>query len=317
MKKEEVTLKNTKAEILDALNAALEREKKLTSTKSDPEKEEKEKNIEKAIEVSKVNVEQKIFSEELNKKFNDLEIAIAAEEEKLRNLYGIEKELSNITIVINAGKDCIAEIENNKKIETEKLNNSIKELEEEYKIKTDELKSEYEAKAKALKIERDREIEEYNYKTKREREISNNKWEDEKREREEKLAKLEEETNKLLEEAKANVEHMEDLEKKVNEIPTILKTEYEKGRKEATAELEKEHKYAIELLKKDFKNTIDRQEDKITSLKEELEKANNLNVTLQEKLDKAYVEVKELATKTVEATGGVKILGNTPNDNKS
>lgn len=317
MKKEEVTLKNTKAEILDALNAALEREKKLTSTKSDPEKEEKEKNIEKAIEVSKVNVEQKIFSEELNKKFNDLEIAIAAEEEKLRNLYGIEKELSNITIVINAGKDCIAEIENNKKIETEKLNNSIKELEEEYKIKTDELKSEYEAKAKALKIERDREIEEYNYKTKREREISNNKWEDEKREREEKLAKLEEETNKLLEEAKANVEHMEDLEKKVNEIPTILKTEYEKGRKEATAELEKEHKYAIELLKKDFKNTIDRQEDKIASLKEELEKANNLNVTLQEKLDKAYVEVKELATKTVEAAGGVKILGNTPNDNKS
>ena len=47
-----------------------------------------------------------------------------------------------------------------------------------------------------------------------------------------------------------------------------------------------------------------------------MEKSNNLNITLQEKLDKAYEEVKELATKTVESTGGVKILGNTQNDNK-
>ena len=38
--------------------------------------------------------------------------------------------------------------------------------------------------------------------------------------------------------------------------------------------------------------------------------------TLQEKLDKAYVEIKELATKTVEANGGVKIIGNHQNDSK-
>ena len=72
----------------------------------------------------------------------------------------------------------------------------------------------------------------------------------------------------------------------------------------------------MELLKKDYQSTIDRQEDKITALKEELEKANNLNLILQEKMDKAYIEIKELATKTVEATGGVKIIGNNQNDNK-
>lgn len=83
MKNEEITLKNTKAEILEALNAALEREKSMANIKSNPEKEEKEKTVKKAIEVSKVNVEQKIFSEELNNKFKDLEMAIAAEEEKL------------------------------------------------------------------------------------------------------------------------------------------------------------------------------------------------------------------------------------------
>lgn len=314
MKNEEITLKNTKVEILEALNAALEREKNMANVKFNPEKEEKAKKTEKAIEVSKVNVEQKIFSEELNNKFKDLEIAIEAEEEKLKELFGIEKELNNLVLVINAGKDCIADIENTKKIKTEELNNSIKELEETYKNKQEELQKEYELKAKNLKLERDRENEEYIYKTKREREISNNKWEDEKTERENKLAKQEEETKNLLEEAKAKAEHIKELEDKVNEIPALLEKEYARGRKEATAELEKEQKYATELQSKDFNNVIDRQNDKIESLKEEIEKVNALNNSLQEKLDKAYKEIKEMATKTVEATGGVKILGNNQND---
>ena len=43
MKKEEITLKNTKAEILEALNEALEREKKLEKTKYEPQKEEEKR----------------------------------------------------------------------------------------------------------------------------------------------------------------------------------------------------------------------------------------------------------------------------------
>ena len=38
MKKEEITLKNTKAEILDALNEALEREKNMEKIKYEPDK---------------------------------------------------------------------------------------------------------------------------------------------------------------------------------------------------------------------------------------------------------------------------------------
>ena len=37
--------------------------------------------------------------------------------------------------------------------------------------------------------------------------------------------------------------------------------------------------------------------------------------SLLSKLDQAYLQIKEMATKTVEATGGVKILGNNQNDN--
>ena len=48
--------------------------------KYEPEKEEKKQKVEKVIEETRVNVEQKIFSEELNKKFQNLEIAIQEEE---------------------------------------------------------------------------------------------------------------------------------------------------------------------------------------------------------------------------------------------
>ena len=315
MKKEEITLKNTKAEILEALNEALEREKELEKVKYNPQKEEETRKKETAIETTKENVEKKIFSDELNNKFKNLELAISAEEEKLKELYGVEEELSNLTVVVNAGKDYMTRLENEKEIKTEEVNSKIKELEESYNTKKGELGKEYELKAKNLKLERDREVEEYNYKLKRDREITNNKWEDEKNEREKILKEKENKTEELLKEAELKAEHVKELEVKVAEIPELLQQEYERGKKEAIAEIQKENKYATELLKKDFQNTIDRQNDKIEALQEELKKASSEKESLQNKLDQAYNQIKEMATKTVEATGGVKILGNNSGEN--
>lgn len=210
--------------------------------------------------------------------------------------------------MINTGKDYLNELEIRKQNETARIKQELKKLEEELAQKTEDLTKEFEHKSETLKLERKREIEEYEYKVKREREHSNNAWEDEKQVREQNLKIKEEETKKLLDDAKAKSKYFEDLEKKVEEIPNLINKEYEKGKIEATAELEKEYKYNNELLKKDFQNIIDRQNDKIEALKEELEKVNILNSNLQEKMDKAYIELKELATKTVEANGGVKIL---------
>lgn len=310
MKKEEMTIKNTKAELLDALNEALEREKNLMKAKSDPIKEEKQKVVEKAIETSRVNVEQNIFSEELNKKFKDLELAIKSEEDKLKELYGVSKELNNLTLVINASKDYQIELEKKKEEETKKVQEEINALENQYKAKKEELEKEYDLMSKNLKLTRDREAEEYNYKLKRDRELENNKWEDEKRIRLAKIKEQEEETKKLLDDAKAKTEEFNSLAKQVADIPLIMDKEYNRGKKEITNELEKDHKHEIELLNKDSKNIIDRQTDKITSLETEITRLTNLNTNLQEKMDKAYLELKELATKTVETNGSVKILNN-------
>ncbi len=243
-------------------------------------------------------------------KFKDLELAIKAEEDKLKELYGVEKELTSLTLVVNAHKDYIANIENEKAQKTEEYTEKMKTLENEFKAKQNALEQEYELKAKALKLERDREQEEYNYNTKRERELSNNAWEDEKRQREAELSAKEKETAKLLSEAKANETYLKELEAEVNDFAEALEKEYSRGRKEATTELEKEHKYNTELLKKDYQSKIDLQADKIDTLMAELEKQRELSNSLQEKMDKAYAEMKELATRTVETSGVVKLVGN-------
>ena len=80
MKKDEITLKNTKQEILDALNEALEREKSSAKVKSNPEEEEKNRKAKIAVDETKKNVEANIFSSELIDKFNNLELAIKTEE---------------------------------------------------------------------------------------------------------------------------------------------------------------------------------------------------------------------------------------------
>ena len=207
---------------MEALNEALERKKNIQQVKYEPEKEEKTQKEKQAIEETRENVEQKIFSEELNNKFISLETAIKAEEEKLKELYGIEKELSNLVVVVNAGKDYVAKLNSEKEEKEKEINTNIELLEEEYQAKKEELQKEYDLKAKNLKMEREREAEEYNYKTKREREISNNNWEDEKLKREKILSEKEQKAEELLKEAEEKTEHIKELEEKVEKIPELL-----------------------------------------------------------------------------------------------
>ncbi|MBP3284477.1 MAG: hypothetical protein J6M02_03140 [Clostridia bacterium] len=101
----------------------------------------------------------------------------------------------------------------------------------------------------------------------------------------------------------------------MNSIPKALQEEYERAKKEVSKDLNKEFEYKTALAEKDYANTTDRLNDKIEALTKKLEKSNQLNVTLQEKLDKAYIEIKELATKTVETAGTVKFI-KTSTDNE-
>jgi hypothetical protein len=214
----EITLKNTKAEILEALNNALKRNEMLEKGKLNPEKTEKENMQRKAVETTKKAIEQNVFSKELNDKFGDLEIAIAAEENRLQELYGIGKELQKLALVLEAGKERTAEIEDIQNIKISDAESKLKQLKIEFEHKNAELTAEYDVSVKKLKLERSREEEEYKYNLARIREKENNSWEDEKAAREAKLLKNEEQASILLKDAQSKAEYIRTLESKVDGI---------------------------------------------------------------------------------------------------
>ena len=305
----EITMKNTKSEMLEALNAALSRAKAAESGKLNPVKMEKEKVEKKAVESAKAAVEQNIFSVELNNKFKDLQMAIATEEARLQELYGVSSELQKLALVIEAGRERQAQIDAENAAKTENAAQSLDSLRAEYIQKKAELQEEHENLAKKLKTERTREAEEFQYNLKREREKEAFAWNDEKNSRELELARKEELATAILEEATAKAEHVKALEAKVDGIPALVESEKKAAVESACAELTREHKFKTALTDKDYQSSLARQEDKIAYLEKELDVACKTNTLLQNKLDKAYSELRELATKTVESASGVKIIG--------
>ena len=306
---QEITMKNTKAEMLEALNAAMSRAKAAESGKLNPVKMEKEKVEKKAVESAKASVEQNIFSTELVNKFKDLQSAINTEEARLQELYGVSSELQKLTLVIESGRERQTQIDAENTAKIENATQSLDNLRAEYIQKKSELQEEYDVLSKKLKIERAREAEEFQYNLKREREKEAFAWDDEKTSRESELTKKEEIAATMLEDAETKAEHMKALEAKVENIPTLIESEKKTATEAACAELTREYEFKITLADKDYQNSLARKDDRILQLEKELDIASKTNASLQNKLDKAYSEIRELATKTVESASGVKIIG--------
>ena len=307
----EITIKNTKAEIMDALEQALKRAETVESGKLNPVKEEKERNEKKAVETAKKAVEQNVFSQELNDKFKDLQLAIATEETRLQELYGVGQELQKLALVMEASRERLVTVDAEMATKENDSNKKIEALSVEFAQKNAELKEEYEAYTKKLKLDRMRESEEYQYNLERERARENNAWTDEKAAREAVLLSSEKQANELLKKAEEKADYILELEEKVENFPKALQSEREFAVIETTEILQREYAHKSALTEKDYQNSVARLEDKLLFLEKDLDSSTKMSVALQNKLDKAYAEIRELATKTVESASGVKIIGNT------
>ena len=310
MNDNEITMKNTKAEIIEALNDALKRAEEAEKGKLNPERHEKAQAEKKAVETAKRSVEENIFSKELIGKFNDLQTAINVEENRLQELYGVGRELQKLALVIESGHERQEKIEAERLQKSEEAKSELKELDLTYNQKSAALQAEYDEAGKKLKLERARENEEFQYNLSRTREKENNAWLDEKTNREAALKKREEEAAALLAEAEGKAGYTQSLEEKVDGFTALLEGEKQVAIEQVTKSLQQEFEYSRTLAEKDAVNAIDRAEDKIKYLTSELEAAQKALNTMQGKLDKAYAEMRDLATKTVESASGVKIIGN-------
>ena len=224
-----MTTKNTKAEILDELKRVSEENKKLRSmcsTGSEDAKKEVETEI---VTAATDDVNDNIFSTEMKDKFVNLVQAIKILEDRLTELYGIEKELLELETVVNASKELQLQTEKRKKeFIAEAEDDKSKKLVE-VATKIAEAKADYEELKKDLAIQRKKENEEYEYDLKRQRKIEADTYADKKAARDKADAEKAAELKAREDAVAAQEEDIQAMRAEIAGIETKVKESYEKG----------------------------------------------------------------------------------------
>lgn len=311
----EVTMKSTKQEIMDALETARKEIEEVRKSKFAPSETAEATTKKIIVESAKESVQANLFSEEMSKKYSDLEKAIEIKMTELSELYDVEKELQDVVTIVNAKTELIKKLDAEY---AEKKAAVIADLEEQkasLKTEISDLVSTYGIRKDELTTARAREIEEYKYNLKRKRDIENDEWADEVAQREALIAAKETEAQALYDDAKAKADYIVELEAKIEAIPGLIEEAKTEAVSLVSKELGKEYGYSKAMTAKDFAHETEKLTDKVDFLTSELCKSNTALQSANEKLDNAYKEIREIATKTVESTGGVKILSNS-NENR-
>lgn len=306
-----MTLKNTKTEILDELKKVSEENAKLRSMCSTGSEDTK-KTAEKAVvAAAAVDVKNNIFSTEMNDKFTNLTEAIAIQEARLKELYGIEKELLDLTTVVNASKELQMQVEKQKNefiAETEA--DKQKKLAEVAALIT-ETKANHDALKKELAAQRKKDDEEYEYDLKRERKIEADEYADKKAARDKEDAEKAAELKAREEAVAAQEEEIQKMRDEIMGFDEKLKESYNNGYNDGDKAAGKEYGYKKNLADKEHEFEIRTRDSEIAALKKTVEEKTDKIAALETKLDAAYTQINALATSTVEASGSIKVLGNT------
>lgn len=307
---EKITSKSTKSQILDAYNKAIKKLNEIEASKDDPVSQKESQMKKETFEAADKIVAMGILNPEITGQYKSLEIAIEMKKNELKDLYDLEAEANSLTAMINAHKDMQRELEEEAKENKKAIEAGIKALEAELKAKEEEVENEVAEERERVSKIRQREEEEYQYNLKRKRQLEDDEWEDNKKARESVIASREEE---LVNKGKELVEkeaYIADLENKVASIPDQVASAYEEGKKEGKAKADKSNTFEVRSLETKHEYEVQNLQNQIDRLEQDLETEKSKNNDLQNKLDDAYTQMRELATNTVQSVGGVKILSN-------
>lgn len=315
----EVTMKSTKQQIFDALQAAQTALAERESLTEDPMKEKKAEEAARVIEGAEKAVESNIFNPEITQQYTDLTKAIADKKQELNELYGIEARAKTLVALINASKEKDFELKEDykaKKAELEAeytqkivdLKTEVEALKQEKEVIREEIIVEAEEERALVEKERKREEEEYAYQLKRDRKKDEDDWNDIKIAREKTVALVEQAAKNMLEEATAKQKEFDTLQEQVAEFPNLLLEAEKAAEKKGKEKAGKEYAFEKNALVKENEYEVKRLTDKLNMMEESLEAEKIKNAELQDKLDAAYIKMNALASETVKSSGGVRIL---------
>lgn len=317
--------KSAKEYILEAylqeLQAIQEKSKLLETPTDIVEKEKLENTLQLAEEVLSMN----ILNSDITNEYTQLNEKIKCKKDNIFKLYGIEVTNASLQAIKNAYTTVangLAEYIQNEKEEFEKtqkeeLDEVMDTISQNADTTSEKVKAIYDEiseKTNSNKIEAQREQAEYDYTLKRSR--KQNKEEREKivLDRKNELQLKEDDIQKQKQQCLDKLQEIEDLQTKVDSIPTLIETAKLEGATAKEKELGKDYGYKSAMAKKDTDNQINNLQDEYKRLEDKYQQLLTEKNTLSNKLDKCYAESRQLATDTVKSTGGINIL-NTDSQN--
>lgn len=303
------------------LKAIQEKSKLLETPASILEKEKLENTLKLAEEVLAMN----ILNEEITSEYTELNKKIQSKKDNILKLYGIEIDDNSLQAIKNSynvvANNLAEYLQNNReefeKSQKEQLDEVMEKISQNNDITSDKINTIYveiNDKITSNKIETQREQAEYDYNLKRSRKQAKEDREkiifNRKKELQLKEDTIKEQKQLCLDKLK----EIDDLQAKVDSIPTLIENAKLEGATQKEKELGKDYGYKSAMAKKDNDNQIANLQDEYNRLESKYQQLVNEKVALSNKLDKCYAESRQLATDTVKSTGGINIL-NAENQN--
>jgi hypothetical protein len=243
-----------------------------------------------------------------SEQLTSLEDAIQIKKKELQELFDIEVKAYSLSALENTEKTVKHQYEITKKERETELNTIVNELNNEISNLKNLLNDKLNEIDEEIQIEKQKAIKELEYELKRKKQVDNDNWFDEKKQRESELAEKEKEVNLRLEEVEKREEKVEELESKVAEISSLIeeakKEAYDEGKKKAAIEYGFE-KRAIQSQAASEKSIVD---NKVEMLEATVNKQSIEIERLNADLKDAYNKIQETAKATVEAQANAKMV---------
>jgi chromosome segregation ATPase len=325
---QDVSMSNTKKEILEAYENLVEKYRRQKEQKLDAQERIREIETDEAVAVAEgLSAEQVVkqvgelkaqigallgeVSDRLEsevRKFDSLRGAIEAKETRLKEIYGIEREAGTLAALVEAQKAKREEYETEFEVRKTQLEDEIRRTRAQWEKETTQHADEIAERNVEEKRRRQREREEFEYEFEKQKRQARDQFEDEKRKVEREIASRREELDQRERRIGDQEAELADLTGRVQRFPEELEQAVARAVSERSAQLQAETKARQDLLMKEFEGERKVLETRIESLEKTIKEQAQLISRLSSSQDKAYQQVQDIAVKAVEGASNVKGL---------
>jgi len=328
----QITMTNTKKEMLEAYSEVLKQLKEKRETELKPQARIIEKQKEEAIEVadslSTEGIDREVgnlrseigkvlidLSDRMEKeigKYLHVKRAVEAKEHEMKDIFEIEKEAMSLAALLDAQKDRRERFDTEMSDRKQSLEAEIDATREAWKAEHNAHDMEVRAREEAEKKKREREAEEYTYAFERQKQLGQEQFEYDKARMERELRLHREELEMDLTAREQTLKEKEtefdQLRERVAAFPGEMTAAVDKTVKETTEHLTRESEAREALVRKEFEGEQKVLQSRIEALQQTVKEQQQQITRLSTQIDKSYGQVQDIAIKAIEGSGNVKIL---------